>query len=200
MKDDVSSGCLLPLAQAVVSGLLAGALAYSAGRWFSLEHAHFMALTVGIGAGVLVWAGGLRRWQRAAYPEQAYPPVQTRAEEHQPTEPARVRLELSREDGRQMQLIDLPASLDQLTTLARGLLTGATLAESQWTGGGGLFTRAQFSALRAELIRRGLAAWNSPGTPARGAGLTRAGQAAMRHFASMTTDATPTPPGERHRR
>lgn len=184
MHDNLSSGCLLPLAQSIVTGILAGLLAYCAGAWWGAANLAYLALTVGAGAGVAVWLAGLRRWQLAAYPEPFYPAEPARADE-EPAEPQHVKLELTQDQGRQVQLIDLPASVDQLTALAKGLLTGATLAESQWTGAGGLFTRAQFAALRSALIRRGLAAWNSPGTPARGVMLTAPGRAAMRHFASM---------------
>jgi hypothetical protein len=101
-----------------------------------------------------------------------------------------VRLELVQPlDGqaKQTQLIDLPATAEQLEKLARGLLAGASLSEAQWSGGNnGIFTRSQFSQLRAELIKRKLAAWNNSRTPARGAALTPAGRAIMRRFAGET--------------
>jgi hypothetical protein len=91
-------------------------------------------------------------------------------------------------------LIDLPATAEQLEALARGLLAGASLSEAQWTGGNGVFTRSQFSQLRAELIKRGLAAWNNSHTTARGAALTPAGRAIMRTFAGESVRPHPTPP------
>lgn len=107
-----------------------------------------------------------------------------------PDQPARdvVRLEVVQplDGGRQTQLIDLPSDSERLETLARGLLSGLPLSESQWTGGRGIFTRSEFSALRGELMRRGLVAWNNPHTPARGASLTASGRAIMRRFAGET--------------
>jgi len=190
---ELGSGCILPLAQSAVTGAGVALLATGAGLWWGdPSKVGYMAMTFGAGAGCAAWLSGLIHWRRLSVPglpdfEPAAPePVQV-------LEPARVRVELSRDEGRHVQLIDLPATLDQLATLAGGLLSGATLSESQWTGAGAIFTRSQFAELRAALIGRGLAAWNNPSTPARGVALTRPGLAAMRHFASMA--AASTPPG-----
>jgi hypothetical protein len=191
--DDVSSGCILPLAQSLITGVIVGFLAYSAGLWAGWLNTQYMALTAGIAGAATIWLTSLRRWQRAAFPELLLPTLPANDDpEPEYYEPVGVRVEMASEDSRQLKFIDLPASIDQLVTLAQGLLTGgATLSESQWTGSGGIFTRAEFAALRSEMIRRGLATWNSPGTPARGVSLTPPGRAAMRHFASMA-GASPT--------
>lgn len=104
----------------------------------------------------------------------------------------RVRIILDQDDGRKVDIIDLPASKDQLISLADGLLTGSTFSEAAWTGQGSIFSRSQFARLRDELVRRGLLSWNNPNTPARGLSLTPGGKAAMRYFASFAGGVSPT--------
>lgn len=189
-ESEIGVGCFLPAAQAVITGIFAGLLARALAQWGNLDAGQTwtLALAAGAGAALLVWLTGLMAWRRAAFQVDELPgfepdtDLQTGA-----IEP--VRVEIARENG--LDLIDLPASREQITALAQGLLEpGATLAESRWTGSTGVFTRAEFASLRAELIRRGLAVWNSPRTPARGATLTAPGRAVMRRFASMTGDYT----------
>lgn len=195
--DDLNGGCILPLAQAGVSGFLA-ALIVGMGAALAGHAAPFSlaALAGGLAAGA-VWLSGLSAWRRLAYAIEEFTGDDDGGATGEPFAPAVVRVELTEEKGR-MKFIDLPASVEQLGALAGGLLSGATFAESTWTGTGQPFTRAEFASLRAELIKRGLAAWASPGTPARGVGLTAAGRAVMRQFASMSEagprGVSPTPP------
>lgn len=98
-----------------------------------------------------------------------------------------VRIELESNNGRTVQIIDLPASPEQLQALGRGILAGGTMTEARWTGAGGIFTRAEFVRLRDEMIRRNLAHWSSPGTPARGVLLSPSGRAIMRRLAESPT-------------
>lgn len=191
MNDDIERGCLLPVGQCGVTFVLLALLTYGAARWQGWNSPGWIALVTGAAGALLVWASGVLAWRRDVYGvEEPYHPTPSPALQVQ-----NVRVELAQEtDGaRRLNLIDLPASADQLAALAHGLLTGASLSESTWTGGRGLFTRAEFSQLRAELLRRKLAAWNSPGTPARGASLTPSGRAVMRQFA-MLTEGDPTTP------
>lgn len=190
-QDDLGAGCVLPLAQAGVSGLLA-ALIVGVGAAYTGTESPVMlaALAGGLAAGA-VWLSALRAWRRLAYALEDWAGADLNQDGAigEPAPPVVVRVELAEDKGR-MKIINLPASVDQLTALAAGLLSGATFAESTWTGAGQPFTRAEFAGLRAELIKRGLAAWNNPGTPARGVGLTAAGRAVMRQFANLT-DAGP---------
>lgn len=190
MNDDIERGCLLPVAQSGVTFALLALLTYAAARWQGWSSPGWLALVVGAAGALLVWTSGVLVWRRDVYGEEpvyrAPVPVQNAQS---------VRVELAENNGARLNLIDLPASAEQLAALASGLLTGASLSESTWAGGRGLFTRAEFSQLRAELLRRGLARWNSPGTPARGAALTPAGRAVMREFAMLTDgQPSPTPP------
>ena len=108
----------------------------------------------------------------------------------QDTTPKNIRLEMSINDGNTLRYADLPASSDQLRTLAKGVLEGSTLSEAAWTPG--LFTRGEFSQLKAALIRRGLAV-NRSRDPARGIQLTRPGEAAFQWLAGLGDPPTTTP-------
>lgn len=184
-RESMGAGCLLPLAQSIAGGLVTGLLAGAIATGAQWRVPWLFGLTAGSLAAVIWFWTTVDLWRRSAYPAPERPAA--------PAGPApRVRVELVREDG--ADLIDLPAKVEQLNLLARGVLEGQTLSESAWTGSNGPFTRAEFSNLRGELIRRGLAQWNNPRAPARGVQLTRGGLAAMRTFAAMSTY----PTGEDH--
>lgn len=182
---DLSSGCILPFLQAAITGLfsalIVGTLAIFEGetRWA------LAGLLAGALAALVSWFMSLYWWQRTKNQDQIpmYYPGGFEYDEPEQEKPDPVRVEVI--EGNSTHLIDLPATVDQLISLAGGLLSGQSLSESAWTGTGAPFSRGEFSRLRGELIRRGLAAWNNPSTPARGASLTRAGRAVMRHYASM---------------
>lgn len=53
--------------------------------------------------------------------------------------------------------------------------------------GGRPFTRAEFRALVGEMLRRNLAAWNNPKTPARGVTLTPQGRAGQENLSGRIT-------------
>jgi hypothetical protein len=189
MSDNVFSlkaAVVIPLAQGAVHGALVALLTLAGCIWQSWPVV--LALFAGVGVALLSFSLALGDWRRlAGY--KAWPVVDTsgagRVYEQEVQQPANlVRVELSQNGGKQVAFIDLPATHEQLQSLARGLLDGAPLSEAMWTGSGRTFTRAEFAALRAELIRRGLARWNSPGTPARGASLSPAGRAVCKRIVS----------------
>lgn len=179
---ELETGCLLPLAQSAVTAVLAGVLGGALAEYAGWQSPALVGCIAGSLAGAGWWVSSIVAWRRAAYPA----PIQ----QITPTSPVRaepVRVVISRENG--ADLIDLPASEAQVIALAQGVLSGGSLSEASWTGSGGIFTRAEFSRLRDELIRRGLAVWKNPHTPARGVSLTAPGRAVMRRFAAMS----PTP-------
>jgi hypothetical protein len=190
LDDHLQKGCLLPAVHSGVTFFLLFLLAYGVARWQVWDDPGWLALVTAAAGALLAWASGVIAWRREAYREPE--PIYRAPEPAQEVSP--VRVELAQDNGRKLNLIDLPATVEQLTALADGLLTGASLSESTWTGAHGPFTRAEFSQLRAEMIKRKLAAWNNPGTPARGAALTPSGRAVMRTFASESVRASTTPP------
>ena len=185
--NDVETGCLLPLAQSVVTGVLVGGLFAAIAQYAGWQQPALVGLALGALAGAGWWLSSITAWRRSTYPQ----PANEQMQPLRPEPPPSIRVEVARENG--LDLIDLPVREDQIITLAQGVLSGGSLSEASWTGTGAPFTRAEFAALRNELIRRGLATWNNPHTPARGFALTAPGRAVMRRFAAMSP--TPTPRG-----
>lgn len=180
----VRSGVLIPLLQALVTGLVYG-IGVSVVAWvmnmMGFDQAEWWK--IGLGAFLLAFARAwlylLKEWRKYIYGEEQpdYPTV---------IEPQTVKLEISANDGRTMQFIDLPADTRQLIQLGQGITEGLSFTEAQWVGRGQPFTRTEFVRLRSELIKRGFLAWNSDLDPARGVRVTGKGRAVMRQFASMT--------------
>lgn len=189
------AGVVIPLAQAVVAGVfIAGAVLC-------------VAILVGLaGIAVLVWLSFfvmaffvwcllLANWlkinnqavgayDRPAQVEYIDSQAHDVVDVDQPAqlEPAYVRIQLHQDN--RIQFFDLPASGDQLRALAVGVSRGMSLSESCWTGSGRPFSRSQFAALRAELLRRGLAFWISEGSPSQGWRLNNAGIHVLKAFAT----------------
>lgn len=174
-----------PLTQSVITGLLLGLTAGSGGGFFQVSDPGQVGLFVGVLSTSSAWLLCMARWNRAAYPVEALPAGPEAA--LAPAAP--VRIEVAQEQGRHVDLIDLPVPWGKFTALASGLSQGTPFSESVWTGGGNLFSRAEFGRLRDELLRRGLMDWINPEARAQGIRLTRAGAAVMRYCA--TTDTSP---------
>lgn len=188
-QSDLQSGCIVPLAQSATSGafgaLVTGALALLADQ--PTERAALLALAGGALAAAAVWLWRLRYWQTSLDLDAAATyDLWTAGDFPETGERQAVRVELAETDGanRRHTIVDLPGSPEQLQALAAALTAGDNLSQSRWTGAGAPFTRAEFATLTAELLRRGLARWNSPGTPARGISLTAPGRGVMRSLAN----------------
>jgi hypothetical protein len=145
-----------------------------------------VGVTIGSLAALRAWHNLLEDWRALLYGVEPKPNQETESAILPP-----VRVELSTNDGRSIQFIDLPAEPDQLMALGAGIVEGFSFTEAQWTGTGAPFSRGQFVRLRSEMIRRGLAAWNSQNDAARGARVTGKGMALCRYFASMNQSPTP---------
>lgn len=187
--ESLISAVLVPLAQAVITGLFIGLAIGAAAALFALEKPGVWGLAAGCIVMALAWLAYRSRWSMVV--EKALgvdinldgfigdpPPEETRT----------VRIELVQDGGSRGDWIDLPTSPERLALLGDGLLnSGRTFNLSSWTGRGQPFTRREFEALRAALLERGLLVWRTPGSPAQGVELSPAGRAIMRRFASTTT-------------
>lgn len=94
-----------------------------------------------------------------------------------------VSVEVTDPDRGWMGFLDVPCSPDELAEFGRGLMTGRPLSESEWSGRGRLFSRAQFRGLRAAMLDRGFCVWRDPESPGQGVALTGAGRALARALA-----------------
>jgi hypothetical protein len=113
-----------------------------------------------------------------------------------PAAPRLVKVQIShiKEDGHyQVDLIDLPATDEQLFALATGLLRGISFADREWTpqSAGRPFSVNEFRDLRSVMLKRGLLDLKNRKAPQQGYGLTEAGRALMEELAegySPTSD------------
>jgi hypothetical protein len=101
-------------------------------------------------------------------------------------ERAGVSVEVVQPEQGRFRYLDLPGSADELAELARGVLSGRTLSEAEWTGAGRPYSRAEFRELRSQLIERGLASWRNERAPSQGVELTRVGEHVFRRLAEGT--------------
>lgn len=172
---------LVPLAQALATAGLVAAVAWLLWRHLGWPDPQTAALATGAVALVGTWLillvqGRSLLWDvRWASPGEP-PPVQG-----EPPAPE-VRVELAEPGARRVRYLNLPGDPDRLAALARGVLDGKPLSEATWTGAGQPFSRSEFGAVRAELLRAGLVRWRNPDAPAQGVELTGAGRAVMRRL------------------
>ena len=117
-------------------------------------------------------------------------PLQVQArgvdDDEDPVTPMVVRVQLDRvEDGRYKQtaIFDLPATPEQLTALAVGLLRGRIpFSEREWTGAGRPFSVNEFRGLRSEMIKRQLMTLKNEKDARQGYVPTAEGQAVLEQF------------------
>lgn len=187
------AGLGLPFGQALITailvGLLAGALAWAAG----LPRPAAIGLVFGLMSGLLMWLMSIAAWHSAAYRQpQVYvsQPEIVEAEEYDALpEPERIRVRIIEADGRSETWSSLPCSEPQMRALCSGLASGVPFAHSHWVGAGKPFSRAEFEAVRDEMLQRNLIRWINPDARAKGVELSPGGRALVRTFA-----ASPTPP------
>jgi hypothetical protein len=75
----------------------------------------------------------------------------------------------------------LPVEPDKLYRYARGVLDGRGLAEAEWIGRRGLFSKSEYATLRASLVERGILAWVNEDSHSQGLYITRGGKAFLRN-------------------
>ena len=167
---------IIPAAGALITGILAGALAQSVG---------WAGLPVGLGAALVAWLlrpGAVQLPTLPAVVEPPQPPIIKAAQT--------VRVNVISDDGRAGEYMQFGIDGDRLRQFAAGLLAGRALTSREWSGGGGLFSQVEFARLRGELIRRNLARWGGR-DPRSGCVLTSQGRAVMRGLAAPRPAAGP---------
>ena len=197
-SDSLRDGVIVPILQALATGILSG-LALAGVLWLAgVEIAWRWSLALIPVVWLVMWLASLSHW-RASLERLLNRDLNNDGVigEQQPpviiSEPAReVRVTLERDEGRHVDIIDLPAQPEQLRQLADGLLSGRQFALSAWSGAGAPFSRSEFERLRDELIKRGLARWRNANAQAQGAELTLPGRAVLRRFASDASSLSPT--------
>ena len=182
-QDSLLDGFIVPALQALFGGLLFG---LCTGGIVALAKVQVNPWAAGALAGCLFTLGNFLVFrERWSWRLERILGVDLNGDNviGRPAPPETVRIEMIENGGQDVQFIDLP-SADKLPALASGLLQGRQFSQAVWTGGGQLFSRGEFEALRAELLRRGLAAYRNPQAPAQGLVLTAAGRAIFKRLAN----------------
>lgn len=197
-----AAGILLPFGQSVLTGGLVGIAAFALAWLFEAPRPWVWGVVGWVIVQCLAWLFLLRDWRTILLQKlesltgqelDGLTGIGAPAEDDDEPTTTTIRIELTDQGGHHTRYIDLNCNDDQLYKLAEGLASGTTLSESNWTGAGRPFTRAQFAEIRTELLKRGLANWNTPGTPARGCSLTASGRAC---FKRLYEELSTTPPLE----
>jgi hypothetical protein len=184
MRDtEVERGCLVPLAQCGITGVLAGLLTLALGLLLGWVKPWAWALGVGALAAMWWWGGSIAAWRRAIWGEEDIG-TRTSTEERGYLEEGKgvFRVEVVQNEGATVQFADLPGTREQMVELCKGLASGASFSEASWTGRGRPFTRSQFQELRDIFLARGWAVWKSGEASSQGVALTRVGRAVVRHL------------------
>lgn len=177
----LSGDVAVPAAQAVISGALAGILGGVAILATHVQLNGWAAVAVGVVVAAGTWAWLLRDHRRLlrnveSYTRRDVAPVQ-------PAQASTVRLEVQQEHangGRRWLYDELPVDRDRVLAWARAVLGGRSLAQSAWTGSAGPFSRSEYDALLAAMLKAGVIRWRNPASHAQGADLTPMGRATLR--------------------
>lgn len=196
MNDNVSSGCLLPVMQAVITGVMVALVTLGASLTFELSDHWPLALGIGSTACLGWWMSSITQWRRSVYyePEPVYP-VGPIIDHKQLSPPAQIyRLEVKSENGRKIQIAELDGvSPDRLQQLARGLMNGASFSEENFSGTGRPFSRAELRRIRSIFLARGWLRWKNDNAVNLGVELSPVGHAVVKHLALGVIEAPPLP-------
>jgi Zn-dependent protease with chaperone function len=179
--------------QATGTALTVGVLATIAGYYFRWREPLLIAGVIAAAVWVVTWVILQREWLNSVtIRSQTYQAIWTGEEDREPepeAEPVRevrVRFERVRDGGHWSESVyPLPGSIDQMQALAGGLARGLPFSERAWTGGGRPFSLAEFRALRAEMIKRGLLEMANDKDQRQGYHLTEEGRAVMDEFMGL---------------
>jgi hypothetical protein len=188
----VQAGAWLPLAQAVITGMILGLAALVIVWVFRARNPWTWGAGVFAISCSTTWLQHQRHWFSLTKLENLTgldlngdQTIGSR-QEYEPPE-VRVRLSEVSEVGHwREQTFSLPVTIDQLQELAEGITTGRPFSEREWCGKGKPFSINQFRQLRIELLKRGCVAVD-PNDARQGFTWTRAGAALIREMASPTS-------------
>jgi hypothetical protein len=193
----LSIAAIIPLIQALLTGLVLSILAFAAALTFGkpkpwlwllwgflLPTAGMWLISVKRWFKLTDWLPNLEQWTKLDLNRDGQigrlPSVEVAPEPKRMTVTVRdVR------DGMflHMNHYELPVSEDQLRAFALGVGQGLSLAEANWIGPAHPFTRDEYRAFRGELIRRRWVELSNHKSANQGFQMTRAGEAVMREIA-----------------
>jgi hypothetical protein len=182
----LQAGAWLPFLQASITGLIMGLCALGLGLLWNTRHPG----TTGLIFGLIAWAAAWLLLQRHWYSLTTWKKITGQGEPIKATGGKHVTtlyINEVKDNGHiagVQHRMDLPATSEQLYTLADGLINqGRSFSHLEWTGGPGApFTDGQFRELRSEMLKRGLITPASLADHRRGFVLTVLGKHTLRGF------------------
>lgn len=172
---------IVPLCQSAVTGIVAGAIA-TMGAYYNFvpTWAPQLGLIGGFAASwlwLLADNRSLLRVTETITGQEQAPLVQ------QTQQTQTLRLEITEKRGvnnSSMKFVDLPCDMQQLQTIARGVLANKPFSERVWSGHGKTLSSPKFRALQDKLIELGYLRWASVADRRQGVALTHKGEQMMR--------------------
>lgn len=179
--------------QAFGTGIGFGVLALVVALWQRWQDPWMAGLIVGMLGMVGMWLLLQRNWVKMTTIERLTGLDLNRdgvVGKAEPQQVRRVRVQVDRETEAGhigvSRIFDLPASSEQMTALADGLLTGGMrFSVREWCGQGHPFSMAEFHALRQEMLRRGMIESVSDKDNRVGYKLTNEGRQVLQEFLSV---------------
>lgn len=180
----MTAGAWLPLAQAGISGGIVAAVILALALYGRARSPLVWAVSGGLLVMGLSWLRLQRHWFRLTSLESLVGvDLDQDGQIGANASPVCIRLQEIKGDGHYQETrYTLPATQEQLESLAAGILRGESFSESVWTGKGRPFSVSEFRGLRAELIRRGLVALANPKDSRQGYAFTVAGRQVLQGF------------------
>lgn len=200
--NSAARGASLPALQAVISGAFLGLLGgFGIGilvDWIDYGSPWRAGLIAGVLTMLLtiafVWFRQLEDWRELVWSLESSLAVDLDRDgiKGDPDQVVNtVRVELVRDEGRRVQIADIPTDPARLADFARGILDGQPISERQWSGAGALFSQNEFRAVRDAFMARGWLRWVDARYPQQGIELSPAGRAALRGLAGVMASPTP---------
>ena len=199
----ISIAAIIPLIQALLTGLVLSILSFAAALTFGkpkpwlwllwgflLPTAGMWLISVKRWFKLTDWLPGLEQWTKLDLNRDGQigrlPPAEARPEQKQITVTIR---DVHDQGHLSVMRYELPVSDTQLRAFAVGVGQGLSLAEANWIGPAHPFTRDEYRAFRGELIRRRWVELSNHRSTNQGFQMTRAGQAVMREIATSNSPA-----------
>lgn len=191
------AGVVIPALQALVSGLAVGVILGSLAYIFGVSH--FLAvglLSAGLGGGV-AWLIALSFWRSRVY--RSAPPKLPGVMGSGEVLRLAVTVDSDVDSSFAGVWADLPINREKLLLVAKQVVKDSNFTYANLSGRHRPLSRAEFEAVRSELLKRQLLYQKSrPGENLR-VGVTRVGMASFQRLAQMETSPTPRSPRGRHK-
>lgn len=189
-QPDPRGDVVVPVLQSVISGLMGGAMVTVAASLLAVRASWswWVPLAAGgcaaVGVMGAAWSWLLADHRRLLRRVETVTRRDPDAERER--DPVGIRLEVRQERGGRHApgylFADLPVSVELFRTWSQAVTNGRGLSESDWTGGGRPFSRAEYSELMDALARARVVKWVNPRAHAQGRELTKMGREALAAF------------------